>query len=567
MIGGQQVGLRFSIEQAALAELVPKINAIFRHSLTVFLRDGISPTLLKRKKLMQAGDLALFAAIVAQASAIPELQGRALVRAQFNGIQLADPVDPEEMRRFLDPAESIRLPPKEALKFFKALSPNRRKPLPDDWTARHRRRAFTLAASSDKIVLRRTFGFLKKRLETGDVKRKGLAKLLDSLGVTSNNPQYSEMVVRTNVQDAYNDGYYNEVAEDPDMQAHFPYWEYDAVDDDRVSADHKANERGGVTIGRRPSAFYPRQRRFDEVRGPRVWNCRCSFRWIDKFEAAELGLIGKKAPKKKPPPVPQAKKAIPKPPKIPPRVKPDVGLPKFQTAEEAVQFIRDNYSERVNMKGVSLEEATDIADGLHAALNNTGVVVGKTGFAPKAQRGIAAEYIHDLEDLVKQGKDEIQFGRNYVRGAKLSSKLDREAFKERKSVMVGIAKDGIAGKDKTFQKLGRQRLEELNATDRWSVASTSTRPLKAAAAHAAAHAVYFQGDLEAEWEAALTSNKVTRPDNLNVSEYSGHNFSELYAETVTALAMGQKKRLPKSVLAAYNETMTNYERKLKGAAK
>jgi SPP1 gp7 family putative phage head morphogenesis protein len=110
------------------------------------------------------------------------------------------------------------------------------------------------------------------RLDTPRV----VAQLLDAAGVTPANPGYAEMVVRTNANDFYNQGAWEEFRS-PDVQEEFPAWAYMAVKDSR-SRPHHAERDGQV---------FPATRTFNEVRGTdisEIANCRCSFRPLHKSE-------------------------------------------------------------------------------------------------------------------------------------------------------------------------------------------------------------------------------------------------------------------------------------------
>jgi uncharacterized protein with gpF-like domain len=91
------------------------------------------------------------------------------------------------------------------------------------------------------------------------------------------------MVFRTNVLDAYNAGQEAQV-NDPDLDGEFPVYEYLIVDDDRVGDDHKPH--GGL--------YYSIKRPFTTVRGKRVFNCRCTPRYVHRIEWADLQKHGAK---------------------------------------------------------------------------------------------------------------------------------------------------------------------------------------------------------------------------------------------------------------------------------
>lgn len=277
------------IERAALAELGPVIAAALESAVRRVVKDAPDArSLLSLKSLVNGMEAATVAAAVTQARVIPELLGRLRLRANIGEIDFAAPaLNPAE---FLDPESAITVQPEKAVEYFEALSPRRRLPLPDNWLDLHRRAAFEMAVTTDKTALDRVHEILRTQIAEGEPVTWGsqrmIEDLLDGLGVTPANPQYAEMVVRTNVMDSYNDGYDREIRDDPDLAPEFPWWEYLAIEDDRLGEDHAVHLTGGFDGG----PYYPASRSFAEVRGDRVFNCRCSFRWIHKTEAADLGL-------------------------------------------------------------------------------------------------------------------------------------------------------------------------------------------------------------------------------------------------------------------------------------
>ena len=132
--------------------------------------------------------------------------------------------------------------------------------------------------ATDQVLLEKVKAAVLAQLEgetasaTPDVQQ-----VLDAAGVSPRNPQYADMVVRTNVLAALNEGAQAELA-DPEMQAEFPWWRYEGIRDGRQGEDHEPKF----------DRYYPAAVTFNEVRGPRVWNCRCSMTPVHRSEVAEL---------------------------------------------------------------------------------------------------------------------------------------------------------------------------------------------------------------------------------------------------------------------------------------
>ena len=189
---------------------------------------------------------------------------------------MARPAEPfaEGGDPFSDFAEPVpALAPESALAYFRKLVPAL-----GESTVRYGprldRHTFTLAVASDQVILDRVKSAILTALQGGTATgaTPDVQDILDSAGVSLNNPQYAEMVVRTNLLDAYNQGAEAELAE-PEMKEAFPAWEYLGVLDTRTGDDHKPK------IGK----YYPSSVSFAEVRGSRVWNCRCSFAPVSRY--------------------------------------------------------------------------------------------------------------------------------------------------------------------------------------------------------------------------------------------------------------------------------------------
>jgi len=163
------------------------------------------------------------------------------------------------------------LPPSAAAEYFRKLvptvgvKPERFAPLFD-------RHAFTMAVAADEAVLAKVKGILEDVVAAGGEPRDAKARiedLLDNVGVSPRNPQYSDLVLRTNAMDAYVQGQQSEYT-DPAVREQFPAWEYHAVVDERSRPHHAA--RDGMLFG--PGVT------FQEVRGmgpADVINCRCAW--------------------------------------------------------------------------------------------------------------------------------------------------------------------------------------------------------------------------------------------------------------------------------------------------
>jgi len=154
------------------------------------------------------------------------------------------------------------------------------------------RHAFTLAVATEKTLLDKAQTAIADYLRTDWLDPNSADKahgaqvvqhVLDQCGVTAKHPQYAEMCFRTNVIDAFNTGATRQIAS-PEMQDEFPAIEYLGILDGREGDDHRPK------FGK----YYPASVPFPEIRGPRVFNCRCTFRPIHVTEWDELKAAGAK---------------------------------------------------------------------------------------------------------------------------------------------------------------------------------------------------------------------------------------------------------------------------------
>jgi hypothetical protein len=222
---------------------------------------------------------------LASTNATAELLGQSRIRERQ---QKADAAGGLHKLRDEQPFEAFAgtpvepLPPQQAIDYFQSLTP--KLTVDPEFTDRHERQAFTLARATEDVLLRKVKGAILSRLQTGLAISEATADiqaLLDAAGVTPANPQYAEMVFRTNMMDSYNVGADRE-RQDPDVVDTFPVWQYLGIDDERAGEDHRPK------FGR----YYPSSATFPEVRGERVWNCRCTQRPVDKWEWADLQARG-----------------------------------------------------------------------------------------------------------------------------------------------------------------------------------------------------------------------------------------------------------------------------------
>jgi hypothetical protein len=181
-----------------------------------------------------------------------------------------------------------KLPPEAAARYFNALIPSLGidPAVYGQWL---RRRAFTLALATEETLLSKVQKVIAQSLEEGRAYQDTPGDINDLLleaGVSPRNPQYAEMVWRTNMMDSYNVGLETETQK-PEVRDFFPVWQYFAIVDNRSRPHHAERNRN----------YYPNGVPFNAVRGTaigEVANCRCTFRPVDRYEWRDLQSRGAK---------------------------------------------------------------------------------------------------------------------------------------------------------------------------------------------------------------------------------------------------------------------------------
>lgn len=242
---------------------------------------GVGPV-LTRPDLDRLSDA--FAAVNATAellgrSRVREVAGRAKL---WEGSHKGPPDAP--FSSFADAPAGVIVSPGQAVEYFTSLHPELGVD-PRRFGQSLRRQAFTLAESTNQVLTKKVQQLIANSMWNSAGSAEATAKIrqaLEDAGVSPKNPQYAEMVFRTNAMDAFQQGVYEE-GRSPDVADLFPAWEYLGIKDGRQGKDHEPK------FGR----FYPASASFAEVRGDRPFNCRCSMRWVDSFEWEDLQRQGK----------------------------------------------------------------------------------------------------------------------------------------------------------------------------------------------------------------------------------------------------------------------------------
>ena len=229
-------------------------------------------------------ELKALADSLAKTTATANLLGRSRIRERADQAELVyqglrEFGENDSFLMFVEPPQPI--PPKAAMDYFQSLVPTLN--VPTGFPALMADKAFTMAVATDEALLSSVKSIIGDTLRTGDTTGRvaDIQQLLERAGVAPKNPQYSEMVYRTNMMESYNQGAQDEY-NDPLLQEFFPVWQYLGIRDGRQGADHNPHF----------DKYYPNDVPFSDVRGDRIFNCRCNPRPVSKYEWRDLQAQG-----------------------------------------------------------------------------------------------------------------------------------------------------------------------------------------------------------------------------------------------------------------------------------
>lgn len=234
--------------------------------------------------LLNHTEMAQLAESLAAVNSTADLLGRARVREMADRAATVG-----SLSRFADDPLTglddfgVMQTPQAAVDYFLSLVPTLGID-PQRYIGQQRRQAFTLAASANQALTNRIQNMIAEGMRNNVSRADTTARIqasLDAAGVSTRNPQYAEMVYRTNAMDSFQTGMYEE-GRAPAVAHMFPVWQYLGINDHRAGADHRPKF----------DKFYPAEATFAQVRGNRPYNCRCSMRWVDRYEWEELRASG-----------------------------------------------------------------------------------------------------------------------------------------------------------------------------------------------------------------------------------------------------------------------------------
>ena len=278
-LGGAAGAVVERLLDAAVAHGSDVLNRISKAAVTRLLsRHPVA--YIYPQRLFTDVELAELAEALAAVNSTSLLLGRSLVRDYAVRIESGQARESLLLEAVIGPVGPLT--PESALQYFLNLVPTLGVD-PLRFGADMRRHAFTLAVAADRTLLTDVQSIIGEIIRTGMVPSgtpRLIQDVLDVAGVSPRNPQYSEMVFRTNAMDAYNQGSWQEMTH-PEVIETFPVWQYSAIVDERSRPHHAA----------RDGLYYPASIPFVQVRGLGIAdaaNCRCTFIPISKYEWAVL---------------------------------------------------------------------------------------------------------------------------------------------------------------------------------------------------------------------------------------------------------------------------------------
>lgn len=386
------------------------LDKIGRAAIERLLKDGAVS--LHTNSVFTAEELQELIDTILAGVGTAELLGRARVRVRFVDKMRERGEDPLNMFRIRE--DISPQPPEKALDFFSRLVPSLGTD-PGRFGDSLRRRAFTMASATSKTVLDKVQQVIRDRLATGKdfgSAPKEIDAILDEAGISRTNPQYSEMVFRTNVIDSYNQGFDDEIR-DPEIQETFPVWMYSNPADTNSRKTHAAKD----------GKYWPSSVQFLAVRGTGIEdaaNCRCTPIMVDKWEWERLQQSGVKTEVPMPPrPPAQAKAKLPQD-----RDQDPLPLPSMYALGSGNKF-RSSVTQSVKSPTLTPEQARRYETAANSVVDQMPEVVrkrldanaDKVQFYPDAkQMGVAAmnDTLRENPDLPAAQREQIAAFRDEV---------------------------------------------------------------------------------------------------------------------------------------------------------
>lgn len=232
-------------------------------------------------------------------------------------------------------------------------------------------------------------------------------------------------------------------------------------------------------------------------------------------------------------------------------------VPRFKSNAEAETWMNQNHASSVDFATADIEAVQDFCDGIHDVLAGTGndrvlnaIRVTKT----KVPTNLAEYEFDEMRYNASGfgGRGEIRIKPSEMRRPTVVSKKNDAQHASNFLLRQKATIEKLTG---TTDPIKLDRLQEVEAMKRWSVSTRSPHPARANGRHEAAHALMYQTrGLERAWLKALED--IGPHDAAMISEYATANYSELWAEVVSAVHEGIE--VPKALRKAYESVMKEF---------
>lgn len=222
------------------------------------------------------------------------------------------------------------------------------------------------------------------------------------------------------------------------------------------------------------------------------------------------------------------------PPKVPALLT-TASVPRFKTLPEAIGWLENNLTHVVIPGKHNLAAMQSVADGLNDVLTPHGVRL-------------------DGLDLTSSGKDKKALGRYIAtggsktialqptatataKGATVAAEKAQRVFAEQRAIQIAQYEKYVADpKRAAILAHNQAKLDRLRASTRWASYADAPDPIRAVAAHEAAHAVYFTHGIDKIWPHVIRG--ISPVDMAAVSDYGATSAVELFAEAYTSRVSG-----------------------------
>lgn len=230
-------------------------------------------------------------------------------------------------------------------------------------------------------------------------------------------------------------------------------------------------------------------------------------------------------------------------------------VPRFKTVAEARAWAEQNITGRVGMDGATLPQLQSIIDGMSDVLVPHDLKIADLDWKADRKARALAQYKSDMR-VANDVPGSIVFQKTYVKSKDHGAKAHAIFMDNRTRELARLERIiNDANRPEPLKDIARARLPVIERLERWSVGSTADDALLSTAAHEAGHALYRQRSLKDAWDTNLSVQNVTQLDAAGIGEYALSSHSELFAEVVAMIVVGERSKIPANILRAFDDTI------------